>query len=199
MGTTTKDARSTRRKDQPNFMPIDTVRLAEITEGRQKTMAASIRTISMEELKTLGDRLFPCVDHPWRDKFFTFLTENTGAHVLSRDRARRRASHLLSLAGQEDVVHAGEPASARCRRRGGRFLSRSSKTAEQSFRRTTNNKKPNHDKETYLTTEPFPNGTWPGRWRLCSNRRFAARTLRLRDASAFAIKRRPFRQGGRES
>ena len=69
-------------------MPFDTVNLEEITEGRQKAIATSIRTIGIEELKTLGERLFPFVDHPWREKFFTFLTENTGAtfyHAIAHD------------------------------------------------------------------------------------------------------------------
>ena len=62
--------------------------MEEMTEGRQKAIAASIRTISLEELKTLGERLFPLVDHPWREKFFTFLTENAGAtcyHAIAHD------------------------------------------------------------------------------------------------------------------
>lgn len=69
-------------------MPFDTVNMEEITEERRKALAASIRTISIEELKTLGERLFPFVDHPWREKFFTFLEENTGAtfyHAIAHD------------------------------------------------------------------------------------------------------------------
>jgi len=69
-------------------MSFDTVSLEEINEGRHKAIAASIRTISLEELKALGERLFPFVDHPWRDKFFGFLTENAGAtfhHASAQD------------------------------------------------------------------------------------------------------------------
>ena len=69
-------------------MPFDTVNMEEITEARRKAIAASIRTISTEELKTLGERLFPFIDHPWREKFFTFITENTGAtfyHAIAHD------------------------------------------------------------------------------------------------------------------
>ena len=69
-------------------MPFDTINLDEITEARRKSIAVSIRTISLEELKTLGERLFPFVDHPWREKFFTFLSENTGAtfhHAITHD------------------------------------------------------------------------------------------------------------------
>ena len=51
-------------------------------------MAASIRTISIEELKALGERLFPFAGDPWREKFFAFLDENPGAtfhHATAHD------------------------------------------------------------------------------------------------------------------
>lgn len=69
-------------------MPFDTINLDEITEARRKAIAVSIRAISIEELKALGERLFPFVDHPWREKFFGFLTENPGAtfhHAITHD------------------------------------------------------------------------------------------------------------------
>jgi hypothetical protein len=69
-------------------MPFDTINLDEITEARRKAIAVSIRTISIEELKALGERLFPFVDHPWREKFFGFLSENPGAtfhHAITHD------------------------------------------------------------------------------------------------------------------
>ena len=69
-------------------MPFDTINMEEITEGRRKAIAASIRTISVEELKALGEKLFPGVDHPWREKFFGFITENAGTtfyHAVTHD------------------------------------------------------------------------------------------------------------------
>ena len=48
----------------------------------------SIRTISVEELKTLGERLFPFVGDPRRDKFFGFIAENSSAtfhHAITHD------------------------------------------------------------------------------------------------------------------
>jgi hypothetical protein len=51
----------------------------------------SIRTISVEELNALGERLFPTADHPWREKFFGFLTDNPGAtfhHATTHDRVQ---------------------------------------------------------------------------------------------------------------
>jgi hypothetical protein len=33
----------------------------------------------MEELKSLGEKIFPSLDHPWRETFFKFLEENAGS------------------------------------------------------------------------------------------------------------------------
>jgi hypothetical protein len=69
-------------------MPFDTINMEEITKARRKAIAESIRTISAEELKALGEKLFPGVDHPWREKFFAFITENPGAtfhHATTHD------------------------------------------------------------------------------------------------------------------
>src|SRR4051812_46335420 len=60
-------------------MPFETIDIGEITEARRKAIAASIRTINVEELKALGEKLFPHLDHPWREKFFGFIAENAGA------------------------------------------------------------------------------------------------------------------------
>ena len=60
-----------------------------ITENRRKSIAENIHVINMDELKALGEGLFPYVDHPWRDVFFSFLAENTGAtfyHASTSDR-----------------------------------------------------------------------------------------------------------------
>jgi hypothetical protein len=69
-------------------MPFDTFDMEEISEGRRKAIAASIRTIGVDELKALGEKLFPGVDHPWREKFFSFISENAGAtfyHATTHD------------------------------------------------------------------------------------------------------------------
>lgn len=63
--------------------------MEEITEGRRKAIAASIRTISVEELKALGEQLFPLFDHPWREMYFGFITGNAGAtfhHATTNDK-----------------------------------------------------------------------------------------------------------------
>jgi len=68
----------------PDEMNID-----EITEARRTAIAKSIHPIGVEELKALGEGLFPYVDHQWRDKFFSFISENAGAtfhHATTHDR-----------------------------------------------------------------------------------------------------------------
>jgi hypothetical protein len=67
----------------------DNLNMDEVTEARRKAIAESIHTISVEELKALGEGLFPYVDHPWREKFFSFITENSGDtfhHATTDDR-----------------------------------------------------------------------------------------------------------------
>ena len=50
-----------------------------ITEGRRKSIAKSITTISAEKMKAIGEEIFPYHDDPWREKFFDFIKENAGA------------------------------------------------------------------------------------------------------------------------
>ena len=60
----------------------------EITEERRKAIVGSIRVISVEELKALGERLFPLAGDPWRETFFSNLTENppsTFHHATTHD------------------------------------------------------------------------------------------------------------------
>src|SRR4051812_36133168 len=69
-------------------MKSESMNMEEITEDRRKALAASIHTISTDELKTLGDELFPFLDHPWRETFFSFIRENSGAtlhHAITND------------------------------------------------------------------------------------------------------------------
>lgn len=68
------------------FMNMD-----EITEARRKAITETIRPIGVDELKALGEELFPYLDHPWREAFFGFLTDNTGAtfyHAATHDRVQ---------------------------------------------------------------------------------------------------------------
>src|SRR5258708_16000110 len=82
--------------NKPSIMPFETINMEEITKARRRAIAESIRTISVEELKALGEQLFPLMDNPWREKFFGFSTENAGAtfhYATTHDRAQITHCH----------------------------------------------------------------------------------------------------------
>jgi len=69
-------------------MKPENLNMEEITEARRKAIAGSIRTISADELKALGERLFPIANDPWRERYFGFIAENSGAtfhHAATHD------------------------------------------------------------------------------------------------------------------
>jgi len=49
---------------------------------RRKAIAKSIRIISIEELKKLGEEIFDEPDRPWRDTFLQLIAENPGAEFV---------------------------------------------------------------------------------------------------------------------
>lgn len=70
-------------------MPTENLNLDDITKERAKAIGETIHTIDVEKLKTLCEGLFPHVDHPWREKVFAFISENSGAtfhHATTDDR-----------------------------------------------------------------------------------------------------------------
>ena len=59
-----------------------------LTKERRKSLAQTIRPISVAEMKTLGDELFKYVDDPWRDAYFKFIAGNPGVsfhHATTSD------------------------------------------------------------------------------------------------------------------
>ena len=69
-------------------MPFEKFDLENLDKERRKAIAKSIRTISVEELKSLGGELFHYADDPWRETFFRFIAENAGAtfdHAVTSD------------------------------------------------------------------------------------------------------------------
>jgi hypothetical protein len=60
-------------------MPFEKFDLENLDKERRKAIAKSIRTMSTEELKKLGDEIFVYADDPWREAFFRFIAENAGA------------------------------------------------------------------------------------------------------------------------
>ena len=49
-----------------------------IDNERRKAIAKSIRIISVEELKKLGEEMFDEPDRPWRQTFLQFIAEHPG-------------------------------------------------------------------------------------------------------------------------
>ena len=71
-----------------NVMPFEKFDLENLDKERRKAVANSIRTMSVEELKALGNEIFRYADDPWREAFFRFIAENPGAtfhHAVMTD------------------------------------------------------------------------------------------------------------------
>src|SRR5262249_7720826 len=69
-------------------MAFEKFDLESLDKERRKALAKSIRTISVEELKKLGGELFRYADDPWRETYFRFIAENSGAtfhHAVASD------------------------------------------------------------------------------------------------------------------
>jgi len=69
-------------------MPFEKFDLEGLDKERRKAIAKSIRTISAEELKQLGEEIFHYAEDPWRETFFRFIAENAGAtfhHAITSD------------------------------------------------------------------------------------------------------------------
>ena len=69
-------------------MPSDSLNMDELSDERRKGIEKSIKPISVDELKQLGEKLFPYFDHPWRTRFFEFIAENKDAsffHATTHD------------------------------------------------------------------------------------------------------------------
>ena len=60
-------------------MAFEKFDLENLDKERRKALAQSIGTISVEELKAIGDQIFRYADDPWREAFFQFIAENPGA------------------------------------------------------------------------------------------------------------------------
>jgi hypothetical protein len=58
---------------------------AAIDSERRKAIAKSIRIISVEELKKLGEEIFDSPDRPWRETFLSVVTENPGGTFYHAD------------------------------------------------------------------------------------------------------------------
>ena len=69
-------------------MEPENLDIESITEDRRKAIEQTIQVISAEDLKSLGEKLFPFLDHPWRQTFFEFVEEHasdTFYHATTHD------------------------------------------------------------------------------------------------------------------
>ena len=62
-------------------MEPENLDIERINEDRRKAVEQSIQVISMGDLKSLGEELFPTLDHPWRQLFFEFIEEHASDTV----------------------------------------------------------------------------------------------------------------------
>ncbi len=78
---------------------MDNLNMDEVTEARREAIRDTVHTISVEEIRSLGESLFPSAEHPWRERFFAFVSENPGAtyhHAVTDDNV-----HILYCGAQE--------------------------------------------------------------------------------------------------
>jgi hypothetical protein len=78
----------TETQDRSNIKEPENLDIESITEDRRKAIERTIQVISIEDLKSLGEKLFPFLDHPWRQTFFEFVEEHasdTFYHATTHD------------------------------------------------------------------------------------------------------------------
>jgi hypothetical protein len=89
LGERFKSLYSVKFKQKENTcMAFEKLDLENLDKERRKAIANSIRTISVEELKAIGNEIFRSAEDPWREAFFRFIAENPGAtfhHAVTSD------------------------------------------------------------------------------------------------------------------
>ena len=62
-------------------MEPENLDIESIMDAWRETVEQTIQPIGIDELKSLGEKGFPFLDHPWRHMFFQFLEENSGSTI----------------------------------------------------------------------------------------------------------------------
>ena len=65
-------------------MPFEKFDLENLDKERRKAIGKSVRTISVEELKKIGEEIFPYADDPWREAFFRFIAETLAPRFITQ-------------------------------------------------------------------------------------------------------------------
>jgi hypothetical protein len=79
---------ATKPISQAIIMEPEDLDIESLTEERRKAIEKTIKPIGVEDLKSLGEKIFPFFDHPWRQTFSQFLEENSGCtfyHATTHD------------------------------------------------------------------------------------------------------------------
>jgi hypothetical protein len=64
-------------RNQSTRMEPENLDIDQINEDRRKAIQQNIEVISVDNLKALGEKLFPYADHPWKEKFFEFIEQHS--------------------------------------------------------------------------------------------------------------------------
>lgn len=62
-----------RNQNQVNIMESENLDIESIFAARRKAVEQTVEPIGIDKLKSLGEKIFPFLDHPWRQVFFQFL------------------------------------------------------------------------------------------------------------------------------
>jgi hypothetical protein len=60
-------------------MTPENLNMEELTDARRKAIAASIRAIGADELRKLGEQMFPTAGDRGGKRYFEFIEQNAGA------------------------------------------------------------------------------------------------------------------------
>lgn len=60
-------------------MPFEKFDFETLNEERRKSVTQTLRVITVEEVKKMGEQLFKFADDPWREVYFKFVAEHPGA------------------------------------------------------------------------------------------------------------------------
>ena len=71
-------------------MPFEKFDLGNLDKERRKAIANSIRTVSVEELKAIGEQIFRYADDPWREAVLLVYCPESRRHFSPRSNERRR-------------------------------------------------------------------------------------------------------------
>ena len=69
-------------------MPFEGFDFDKLSKDRREAISNSLRVVSAEELKQIGNEIFRFADDPWRDAFFQFIAQNPHAtyhHAVTSD------------------------------------------------------------------------------------------------------------------